>query len=138
MYEVKTKPQDADVRAYLSRVEPARRRDEGLRLLEVFEQETGAKGVLWGESMVGFGTYRYQPRSGKAAEWFRVGFAPRKAKLVLYLHMLPGREGFLSRLGRHTTGVGCVYANALADLDGGVLREMIRTAWDEMGRLYPT
>ena len=136
MYEVRTKPSDTDVREYLDTLSP-RRRDEGLRLLAIFEEETGERAVLWDGGMVGFGTYLYQPKSGKAARWFRAGFAPRKAKLVLYLYLREGREAFLARIGRHTAGVGCVYANALADLDEGVLREMIRAAWEQMGREYP-
>ncbi len=137
MYEVKTKPRDTDVREYLRGVEPQRRSEEGLRLLSIFEDETGEPGVLWDGGMIGFGTYLYKPKSGKEARWFRAGFAPRKAKLVLYLYTDESMEPYLHRLGKHTNGVSCVYLNALEDADESVLREMVRACWRWMAQRYP-
>ena len=138
MYEVKTKPQEADVRAYISALEPQRRREEGLKLLDIFMEEANLPAVLWGESMIGFGTYAYKYKSGHEGEWMRIGFAPGKAKISLYCYLDEGeREEVLGRLGKHYAGVGCIYVNKLADIDEAVLRELIQKSMAAMDRLYP-
>ncbi|KGN36722.1 DUF1801 domain-containing protein [Knoellia subterranea] len=126
-----TKPTDASVEAHLDAVQPAGRRDDALTLLDIMREETGADPVLWG-SMVGFGRQPYTTADGKEREWFAVGFAPRKAALTLYgLTFYGTNTDVLDRLGPHTTGKGCVYLKRLADVDEGVLRELIRTGWRE-------
>jgi hypothetical protein len=61
------------------------------------------------------------------------GFSPRKAALSLYImHGLEGSSGFLARLGKHKTGMGCLYINKLADVDMGVLEEMIKISYEHM------
>lgn len=121
-----TGPTDVDPKDYLDTLEP-RRRDEGLILLGLMREATGAEPVMWGPSMVGYGTMHYRSPSGASeGDWFRVGFSPRKAKLSLYgLQGHPRSEELLARLGRHTLGVGCVYANRLEHLDLDVLRELV-------------
>nr|BFF08515.1 hypothetical protein GCM10023233_34840 [Brevibacterium otitidis] len=91
---------------------------------------SGQQAVLWGGSIIGFGPQHYRYASGREGEMPTLGFSPRKAKLTLYFS-----EGFdayrddLARLGKHTTSVSCLYANKLADLDLGVLREMLTVSW---------
>ncbi len=137
-YEAKTRPGDEGAEEYLLSLEPARRRDDALTLLRIFREETGLPAVLWGGKMVGFGSYHYKYKTGHEGDAMRVGFASGKAKISLYL-WLQGqeREEILSRLGKHTSGVGCVYVNKLADIDEGVLREMIRLTMKSMAELYP-
>lgn len=132
MAEPKTKPTDADVHQFLENAATTRRREEGLQLAEIFREVTGADPVMWGTSMVGYGTYRYVSPSNprNQGEWFTTGFSPRKAKLTLYgLIDQPAAEPLLAELGTHTVGAGCVYANKLADLDLDVLRKLIAIAW---------
>jgi hypothetical protein len=81
--------------------------------------------------MVGFGRQAYRTADGKQREWFAVGLAPRKAALTLYgLTFYGTNADLLARLGPHTTGKGCVYVRSLADLDRGVLADLVRRAWD--------
>ena len=81
---------------------------------------------MWGESIVGFGSYHYKYASGREGDWFVVGFAPRKQDLTLYLmYGLDQYEALLSRLGKHKTGKGCLYVKRLADVDMAVLRELV-------------
>jgi len=58
MAEIKTQPTTADVPAFLEAATPERRRIDGLALAELFREVTGAEPVLWGPTMVGYGTYR--------------------------------------------------------------------------------
>jgi len=128
-YEAKTKPTDADPRAFIDRAEPAQRRIDGHWLCDLMERVTGLKPVMWGPSIVGFGTDSYRYASGHSGECARMGFSPRKAGLVLYLSKSPDQEALLGRLGKHTTGVACLYIKKLADVDIEVLEELIVGGW---------
>ncbi len=125
-----TQPGSADVDAYLASVEPVGRREDAERILAMMREITGAEPVMWGDSMVGFGRQPYSTADGKQREWFALGLAPRKAALTLYgLTYYGSNAELLGRLGKHTTGKGCLYVKGLSDVDATVLRELIAKAW---------
>jgi len=137
-YEVKTKPSEDGVEAFLDRIEPARKREDAYRLLALFTETTGLPARLWGDSLIGFGSYHYKYKSGHEGDAMLVGFSPRKAKISLYLYAdFPEREAMLGRLGKHTTGVGCVYINKLDDIRQEVLRELITRSVASIRAIYP-
>ena len=132
MSEIKTQATDADVSAFLEAATPAPRRTDGLTLAEIFREVTGADPVMWGPSIVGYGSYRYaspvNPRT--RGEMPKTGFSPRKAQLSLYgIKDLPGGAELLPHLGTYTEGAGCVYVKKLDDIDLDVLRRLIAIAW---------
>jgi hypothetical protein len=132
MAEPKTKPTDASVPEFLASAATPRRREEGEQLAEIFTEVTGTEPVMWGPSIVGYGTFHYvspvNPRTH--GDWPKTGFSPRKAQLTFYgLKDLPGADALLPRLGTYTEGAGCVYAKKLEDLDLDVLRQLIAIAW---------
>ena len=132
MSEQKTVPTDASVDDFLDAATPARRREDGLQLAEIFHEVTGADPALWGPSIVGYGSYRYvspaNPRT--RGDWMKTGFSPRKAQLSLYgLKDLPEGAALLPSLGTYTEGAGCVYVKKLDDIDLDVLRRLIAIAW---------
>lgn len=132
MSEPKTGPTDASVEEFLAAATPARRREDGIALAEMFREVTGADPVMWGPSMVGFGSYRYispaNPRT--RGDWPKAGFSPRKAQLSLYgLKDRPEGAALLPSLGNYTEGAGCVYVKTLDDVDLDVLRRLIAIAW---------
>ncbi|MHC1785717.1 MAG: DUF1801 domain-containing protein [Christensenellales bacterium] len=127
--EQKTQALEADVRQYLCAVQPASRQEDALQLLDLFSQETGLPATLWTGGIIGFGRYRYCYPSGHAGEAAITGFALRKDAISLYTWLdEPLRGQILTRLGKHRSGVGCVYIKRLSDVDPGVLRELIRAA----------
>jgi hypothetical protein len=131
-YEQKTRPSDDSVGQFLTTVQPDRRRVQGLELLDMFCEETGAEPRLWGPSMVGFGHLRYTYETGHSGEMFRVGFSPRKAALTLYgLTMDGSNTDLLEKLGKHRVGTSCLYINKLEDVDRDVLRQLIRRGWTD-------
>ena len=128
-----TAPTDADPRAYLESVPNERRRRDALALLELMQDVTGERPVMWGPSMVGFGSYHYRYATGTKSDWFVVGFAPRSSALTVYgIHHdeAYGRPADLTRLGPHTTGKGCVYIKDLSRIDADELTRLVREAWD--------
>ena len=127
MAENGTQASDADVAAFLAGVEPARRREDGLRLDALFRRATGWRPAMWGPSIVGYGRYHYRYDSGREGAFLATGFSPRKASLVVYV--MPGYGDFgdiLDRLGKHRLGKSCLYINKMADIDAAVLEELIR------------
>jgi hypothetical protein len=104
----------------------------------MMERLTGEPPVMWGPSIIGFGSYRYKYDSGHEGEMCRIGFSPRKAELVLYvLNANTDQSAELSRLGKHKTGKGCLYIRKLADVDMAVLEGLVQGAIDRMNAAYP-
>jgi len=133
----KTTQNDSSVAAFLDGVQNRRRREDAKRLLGLMIDVTGEPAKMWGTSIVGFGTYHYRYASGREGDFMRVGFAPRKQNLVVYI--MPGFSSYdalLAKLGKHRTGKSCLYVNKLDDVDLGVLEELIRDSMEEMRRRY--
>ena len=131
MAENKTQKNKASVKEFIASVDNEQRRQDAEKLLRIFEEETGEKPVMWGPSIIGYGDYRYKYASGREGDWMLTGFSPRKQSLTLYI--MPGFKRYgplLSKLGKHKTGVSCLYVNKLDDVDQGVLRELIKDSVD--------
>ena len=105
MAQSKTQATSVDVMDFLTAVEPDRRREDGLRLNEIFQEVTGWSPRMWGPSIIGYGEYHYKYDSGREGDSLATGFSPRKAKLVLYIMLgYLDLEDQLSRLGKHKIG----------------------------------
>ncbi|MGB7241457.1 MAG: DUF1801 domain-containing protein [Sulfitobacter sp.] len=127
-----------EVDAFLSTVEPARRRTEAAKLNVLFKEITGWTPEFWRDGMLGYGRYDYTYASGRSGSYFATGFAPRRAKLSIYI--MPGYTDFdsiLARLGKHTKGKSCLYLNRLEDADLDVLAELIRAGLDDLATRWP-
>ena len=108
------------------------RRKDAKAIDKMFREVTGEKPAMWGPSIIGYGSY-----DSPSGAWPRSGFSPRKANLVLYvLSDYRGRDALLKKLGKHKTGKSCLYINKLADVDEGVLRELITRCWKHMEAKY--
>lgn len=133
MSDNKTRPTAQNVTEFLNSVEHPTRREDGLTLLEMMSEITGEDAVMWGSSIVGFGSYHYEYDSGREGNMPLVGFSPRKQSLTLYI--MPGfddYDGTLARLGKHKIGKSCLYINKLADVDEDILRQLIQQAYQHM------
>ncbi len=94
--------------------------------MKLMKKITGEEPRMWGASIVGFGRYHYKGASGREGEWMLTGFSPRKANLSLYiLTGLDKSAAQLKKLGKHSTGKGCLYFKRLSDVDAKVLEELI-------------
>tara|TARA_Y100000815_G_scaffold214681_1_gene199700 strand:- start:1458 stop:1874 length:417 start_codon:yes stop_codon:yes gene_type:complete len=137
MAENKTQPTDASVDVFLDAVDHPVRRADGKALCETMRRLSGHDPVMWGPSIIGFGSYHYRYDSGREGDFLRIGFSPRKANLALYLFLGPEKDEILSRLGKHKRGGGCLYISKLADVDGAVLEELIGASLAHMDATYP-
>ncbi len=129
MAELKTRPTDQSVAAFLDAIPDAGRRQDALAIRDMMREVTGAEPRMWGGSIVGFGDYHYKYASGREGDWFRVGFSPRKQNLTLYLtYGYEQHADVLARLGKYKTGKACLYINRLRDVDMAALRELVERA----------
>ncbi|MFN2221352.1 MAG: DUF1801 domain-containing protein [Chloroflexota bacterium] len=138
MAELKTKPNDQDVEAFLNSVEDEQRRRACFAIKEIMEQVTGAEAKMWGDSIVGFGSYHYKYASGREGEWMLTGFSPRKRNLTLYI--MSGFDEYdelLDNLGKYKTGKSCLYVNKLEDIDLEVLTDLVRQSVQHMIETNP-
>ncbi len=133
MAENKTVKTGASVDEFMAAVENKRRREDGLVLLEMMRDVTGLEPEMWGPSIIGFGSYHYKYESGREGDMPLVGFSPRKSNLSLYIMSgFDEYEEMLGKLGKHRTGASCLYINKLADVDVGVLRELVSQSVEHM------
>ena len=133
MAELKTRPTDASVNAFLDAVADEARRRDCFTVVDIMRQATGAEPVMWGPSIVGFGAYHYRYESGREADWCLTGFSPRQKALTLYI--MAGFDRYvelLGRLGKYTTGKSCLYVKRLSDIDLNVLRELVTASVQHM------
>ncbi len=127
MAEIKTKPTTASVEDFINAVKDEQKRKDSFVILEMMKNASGEEPKIWGTSLIGFGNVRLKsPATGREVDWIRIGFSPRKANLSLYLTgNIKKYEATLEKLGKHKTGVGCLYINKLEDVDLNVLKELI-------------
>lgn len=138
MYEQKTKEHDGSVIEFIESVEKPRMKEDAYKLLEIFEEATGYPAKMWGDSIIGFGSYHYRYATGHEGDAQLAGFSPRKAKISLYLTGCVERDpDALERLGKHTAGKSCIYINKLSDIDTEVLKGLIQEAVAYLQETYP-
>jgi len=137
MTELKTKPNEQNVEDFLKKVENPSKRNDSFEILKIMKEVTQQKPVMWGNSIVGFGSYHYKYASGREGDWPLTGFSPRKQNLTIYI--MPGFEKYddlLKNLGKFKTGKSCLYIKKLQDIDIDKLRELIIESVNYMKELY--
>ena len=138
MAELKTKKNDASVAAFLDKVENIKKRLDCYAILNLMKSVTGQEPKMWGESIVGFGSYHYKYASGHEGDMPLAGFSPRKNNLTIYI--MPGfelYEALMAKLGKYKAGKSCLYIKSMNDVDPMVLRELVAESARFMQQLYP-
>jgi hypothetical protein len=126
MADNKTKPTSLSVAAFIDTIPDPTRRTDAKALVKVMQAASGENPKMWGPSIIGFGSCHYKYESGREGDMPLIGFSPRKAANVLYNVIAPEDcKALLAKLGKHTTGKGCLYIKKLADVDQKVLDTMI-------------
>lgn len=137
MSDLKTQPNNANVEQFIEAIADDRRHADCLTLLPIMARITQKAPQMWGDSIVGYGRYHYQYKSGRAGDWFVTGFSPRKREMTIYI--MPGFQNYsalLDQLGKHKLGQSCLYIKRLSDIDIGVLEALIATSIQDMKSMY--
>jgi hypothetical protein len=126
MADNKTKPTELGVAAFIDAITDPTKRADAKTLVQLMQDAAGEKPKMWGPSIIGFGSYHYRYNSGREGDMPLIGFSPRKTATVLY-NMIGSSDSkvLLAKLGKHTTGKGCLYIKKLADVDQQVLEAMV-------------
>ena len=91
---------------------------------------------MWGDSIVGFGSYHYRHKSGTRGR-LDAHRLLAQANLTLLHHVgFHHYDELLQKLGKFKTGKSCLYINKLEDVDIDVLKEMIRESVEMMREKY--
>ena len=126
MAENQTKPTKLSVAAFIAAITDSTRRADAKALVKLMQSTAGEKPQMWGPSIIGFGSFHYRYDSGREGDMPLIAFSPRKAATVLYgLTGATSSKALLPKLGKHTTGKGCLYIKKLTDVDQQVLQSMI-------------
>ena len=128
MSKLKTQPTKASVSNFINSIEDPVKKADSKTLVKMMGEITGSKPVMWGSSIVGFGSYHYQYASGREGDWFKTGFSPRKQALTLYIMGGFKDKSELAHLGKHSTGKGCLYIKRLSDIDQDILKNFLTDA----------
>jgi hypothetical protein len=138
MAELKTRPTGASVEDFLNGIEDEQRRRDCFTVLELMRQATQAEPQMWGDSIVGFGSYHYRYASGREGDWFLTGFSPRKQDLTLYIMSgFDEHDALLDGLGKYKTGKACLYIKRLEDVDLPTLQRLIQESVNHVARSNP-
>jgi hypothetical protein len=127
MAELKTQVNNASVEKFINSTKDEGKIKDCMVLLDLMKKIFKEEPKMWGNSIVGFGTFHYKGKSGREGDWFVTGFSPRKQNMTVYFclgfkHLAP----LLKNLGKFKTSVGCLYVNKLSDIDLKVLKEMLK------------
>ena len=122
----KTAPTKVTVKTFIDALPDETTRSDAKLLVKWMQNATGEKAKMWGPSIIGCGTRHYVYDSGREGDTPLIGFSPRKVAHVLYgLKAAKDHEALLTKLGKHSTGKGCVYIKRLSDIDQTVLQTLI-------------
>ena len=138
MYKLKTRPTTAHVAAFLESVADSKRRDDCDQVAGLMQEISGEDPVMWGSSIIGFGSYHYKYASGHEGDYFITGVSPRKQALTIYI-----MDGFgdhtelMGKLGKYKTGKSCLYVKKLEDIDLKALSRIIEQSVETMRSRYP-
>ena len=134
---MKTIQNDQNVIAFLDAIDNEIKRTDAYELLKIMQNITNKEPKMWGDTIIGFGSYHYKYDSGREGDTLRVGFSPRKNALTLYVLNTAIQEDLLQQLGKHKRGKSCLYIKKLADVDLKILKKIIKTSFQYMAQKYP-
>ena len=137
MAELKTKKNKKSVSAFLKSITDDRKRKDAETIMKMMKRITKETPTMWGDSIVGFGSYHYMYDSGREGDWFVAGFAPRKRNLTLYVMSgFKRHDPLMKKLGKYKTGMSCLYISKLDDIDMDVLEDLVKESVKHMRKAY--
>jgi len=137
MAEPKTRPTKASVEKFIDAQSGETVRDDCRALVSIMKKISGEPPVMWGPSIIGFGSYVYQYSGGKELEWPQLAFSPRKTNLTIYLMGgLKGKEALLKKLGKHKAKGVCLHFKSLDDLHSPTLKKLVTDSYKHVVKTY--
>ena len=137
MAELKTKQTNESFVKFLNTIEDEGKRKDCFQIAEMMKKVSKCEPRMWGPGIIGFGNYHYKYESGREGDMCMIGFSPRKQNITLYLMgAIANHPDLLEKLGKHTTGKGCLYIKKLSDIDPDILSRVIKNSFVFMKNKY--
>lgn len=133
----KTIPNKKSVDTYLETLNE-KEKLEAKNLINIFTAVTKADPAMWGQSIIGFGSYHYTYESGREGDAPATGFSMRKSGPTIYI--MPGYNDYshiLENLGPHKLGKSCLYLKSIEDIHIPTLKKLIRAGLRDLKKMYP-
>lgn len=126
----KTVANDSSVDGFIDSLNDPAQQNDSKKLLEIFKRVSNEEPVMWGATIIGFGSANLTYASGRQLDWLRIGFSPRKGKLSLYVTYDAAKlTSQFPDLGKYKIGKGCIYINKLSDVNAAQLEQLVEAAW---------
>ena len=140
MAKTKTTFTNANVEEFInSFANTEQKRQDSFELLKIIRDLTGSEPVMWGPTIIGFGSYHYKYKTGHEGDAPLIGFSPRKAEFSLYAYTgLQEHEYLLQNLGKFKIGKVCIYFKKLSDINENELKKLIKETIKYMRKNYET
>lgn len=123
----KTVATSDSVQDFIAQIPDEQKRKDSGRLIQIMEEITGEPAVLWGPSIIGFGSYHYKYASGHEGNAPLAGFSPRKSAISLYLYTCENDIDLdLEKLGKFKMSKACIYVKKLSDIKEDCLIKIIK------------
>jgi hypothetical protein len=123
---MKTRATTSSAAAFLAGLKDENVRRDSRVVAQIMAQATKSKAKMWGRNIVGFGERTIAYADGRETPWMLIAFSPRKANLTLYVgRRFDGRDALLKKLGKHSTGGGCLYIKRLSEVDLPTLKKIV-------------
>ncbi|QHS56889.1 DUF1801 domain-containing protein [Mucilaginibacter sp. 14171R-50] len=133
----KTTENTASVDDFINKITDETKRHDGHHLAEIMKEESGFEAKMWGNAIVGFGSYHYKYESGREGDAPLVAFSPRANDFSLYISPGDAKTGLLQKFGKHKMSGSCIHVKRLVDINEDVLRELVRQGVKNMQEKHP-
>jgi hypothetical protein len=101
------------------------------------QEITQAEPKMWGDRIVGFGSYSYEYNERRKGEWCLTGFSPLQKTITIYMNIRPDDFIELSeKLGEYTLGTTSIFVIKLEDIDLDILKELIEKSVNKLRKIH--
>jgi hypothetical protein len=137
MAKNKTTENDLSVEDYINNITDEKRREDVKKLVKIFEETSGFPPRMWGEAIIGFGSYHYKYASGHEGDAPLAGLSNRVAQISIYVYPEDEmREKLLSELGKAKSAKACIYIKKVEDINIDILKKIIKNSVENIKKIY--
>lgn len=137
MAKNKTTENDLSVEDYINNITDEKRKNDVRELVKIFEETSGYSPKMWGESIIGFGSYHYKYESGHEGDAPLAGLSNRVAQISLYVYQnIEDKENLFAQLGKVKTAKACIYIKKMEDINTDILKNIIKNSIKTIQKIY--
>lgn len=137
MAKNKTTENNLSIDDYINNITDEKRQNDVRELVKIFEATSGFPPKMWGEAIIGFGSYHYKYESGHEGDAPLAGLSNRVAQISLYVYQdIDDKENLFSQLGKVKTAKACIYIKKLEDINIDVLKKIITNSTKTIQKIY--